>query len=165
MHKTGKRLLIIFFAILLLGGGLLVYQHTSSGSSGSESKKETAQQRAQDSQKKAETIDASKGSSQGAYNPPANSNGIELTIAQPSAEQVVVTTKLIGYSDGICSLTATNGNKTNTQSARVIYQPEFSTCAGFTIPVTSLGTGNWTLNLSISAGGVTNQKTTTVKVK
>lgn len=99
----------------------------------------------------------------GAYIPPANDNGITITPTIKN-DQVIITTKLAGYSDGTCSLTASNGSKTTTQTADVIYAPNFSTCAGFSVPISTLGSGTWTITLNIASGGGTTSKTTLYEV-
>jgi hypothetical protein len=66
-----------------------------------------------------------------------------------SGSSVTVLTKIQGVSGGSCTLFITNGNKTNEQTAQVIYQPEFSSCAGFTVPVSSLGAGMWNITVKV----------------
>lgn len=90
---------------------------------------------------------------------------IELSARQETNNTVTVFTKLRGFSDGSCELTIANGTKTNTQSASVIYQPEFSSCAGFSVPIDSLGKGSWIMRLSVTSGGSTETKTLTFEVK
>lgn len=100
----------------------------------------------------------------GDYTPPSDNAGIAMT-PSTSGDKVVVSTQLTGYSDGACKLTAVNGAKTNSQTANIIYAPGYSTCAGFTVPVNDLGKGTWSLTLDVTAGGITNTKTTTYEVK
>ena len=99
------------------------------------------------------------------YSAPSGSDNIALTLSQPNATDVVVSTKLNGYSDGTCKLTASNAGKTTTQSAPVYYERAFSTCAGFTIPVSSIGTGTWSISLDVISGGVTSTQVTAFEVK
>lgn len=82
---------------------------------------------------------------------PTSSDTIDLTATQQQSD-VVVITKLTGsgYSQGTCTLTATNGSKSVSKTADIIYQPEYSTCAGYTIPTSSLGAGTWKLSLKVS---------------
>jgi len=95
--------------------------------------------------------------------PPTTS--IELTAQQEPNNTVTVFTKLSGYSDGSCELTSSNGSKTNTQSAKVIYQAEFSSCAGFSVPIDTIGKGTWSLKLAVTANGTTASKTISYEVK
>lgn len=76
--------------------------------------------------------------------------GIELTAKQEANGSVTVTSKLPGVSSGTCTLTVTNGAKETVKTATIIYQPEFSTCAGFSVAQSELGTGVWTLSLRLS---------------
>jgi hypothetical protein len=91
--------------------------------------------------------------------PPASSHVIELSTRQESNNTVTVFTKLTGYSNGNCSLTVQNGSKSTTQTAAVIYQPEFSSCAGFSVPIDSVGKGTWTLTLTVTSNGSSESKT------
>lgn len=98
------------------------------------------------------------------YTPPEGNSGITIA-PSVSGNNVVVSTQLAGYSDGTCKLTATNGAKTNSQTADVIYAPSFSTCAGFVVPIDDLGHGTWNLTLDVTSGGITSTKTTTYEVR
>lgn len=89
---------------------------------------------------------------------PTSSENITLT-ANKNGSNVVVYTQLKDYSNGTCALTVTNGSKTVTQSAQVMFQPQYSICAGFTVPISSVGSGSWTMTLSVTSDGVTTQKT------
>lgn len=90
---------------------------------------------------------------------------VDLSARKESNNTVTVFTKLTGYSSGTCDMSVTNANKTNSQSAPVIYQPEFSTCAGFSIPVSTLGVGTWTIKLAVNSQGATESKTLSFEVK
>lgn len=93
-----------------------------------------------------------------------NPDNVSITATQTDSSTVTVQTKLVGYSDGSCTLTATNGSKTFNQTAQVIYAPDFSTCAGFSVPVSQLGTGTWNVKLDVTSRGNTQSKTTNVEV-
>jgi len=80
---------------------------------------------------------------------------IELEARQETNETVTVLTKLSGFSRGDCVLTVQNGTRTNEQTAKVIYQEEYSSCAGFSVPIDSLGKGQWQIKLIISSEGAT----------
>lgn len=68
-------------------------------------------------------------------------------------ETVVVSTRLGTIPDGTCTLTVKNGEKQDVQTADVIYQPMYSTCAGFSVPVSKLGNGTWDLVLEVESRG------------
>lgn len=92
------------------------------------------------------------------------SDTVSLSTRKEANGTVTVFTNLGSITDGSCTLTVTNGSATTSQTATVIYQPEYSICAGFSIPVSSVGTGNWTLKLDVTSGGVTASKTLQVEV-
>lgn len=93
--------------------------------------------------------------------PPPAENSISLTAQKTSNGMVTVSTSLGNVADGTCELTVTNGFKTTTQTADVIYQSQSSFCAGFSVPVSSIGAGNWTLTLKLTSGSTTVSKTIT----
>jgi len=96
---------------------------------------------------------------------PQDSDAITLSAAQEGSS-VNILTKLKGFSSGSCELLASNGTKTHTATADIIYQPEFSSCAGFSIPVAQLGAGSWSIVLNATpTGGSVITKTTSVEVK
>lgn len=85
---------------------------------------------------------------------PASAKHIELS-AEQSGETVVVTTKLReqGFSSGQCVLTITSSEQRSEQHAAIIYQPEYSTCAGFSVPARSLPKGTWHISLAVTPLG------------
>ncbi len=85
---------------------------------------------------------------------PASAKHIDLS-AEQSGETVVVTTKLReqGFSSGQCVLTVTSGGQRSEQHAAIIYQPEYSTCAGFSLPARSLPKGTWHISLAVTPLG------------
>lgn len=88
---------------------------------------------------------------------------ISLTASQQGTD-VVVTTKMQNVSSGNCSLTVSSGGQQIAKEAGVLYQPEFSSCAGFAIPTSTLGPGTWTLKLVVN-NSVDLTKQTTLVVK
>lgn len=104
------------------------------------------------------------GDNGGQYTPPTNTDAITLE-AQQNGTEVIVTTKLRGYSDGTCNMSITNGSRSFSASAEVIFQREFASCAGFSVPVSELGAGSWAVSLQVTAGGATQNKTATVEVQ
>jgi len=98
---------------------------------------------------------------------PDSSDTITLTSSQ-DGNSVTVLTKLSGqgYSSGTCELTVKANGKTNSQTADIIYQPEYSSCAGFTTPVDTLGKGVWEISLKVTPlNGTPLTKTTNLTVK
>ena len=95
--------------------------------------------------------------------PAPTSQQIELR-AETAGQAVTVYTKLAHASSGTCSLRIRNGEREQQQTAAIIYQPEFSSCAGFSVPVSPLGQGQWQIELTITTDGATLTKTITHKV-
>lgn len=89
---------------------------------------------------------------------------IELTPKQEPDNSVTVLTKLKGYASGQCDLVVVNGQKTVSQSAKVIYQSDFSSCAGFSVPSSQLGAGNWQITLKVTSEGAVTSKTINYQV-
>lgn len=96
-----------------------------------------------------------------------NQRKIDLSTRQEEINNsVTVFTELHNFDSGTCNLTVTNADKTVTQSAGVIYQPEFSSCAGFSIPISQLGKGIWSINLTVSTpNSASVSKTITAEVR
>lgn len=167
MKKVNRKVVFVAIIILLVLAGIFVKYRVfdssakpsgSTAPSAADLKKETQQnadkKKSFTSQQTSSTgTDISKPNTpQGSYTPPSSGEGVSLSASQ-SGSQVVITTKLEGYSDGTCDLTVSNGSRITSQTAQVIYQPEFSTCAGFNVPVSSVGVGTWSITLSINSGG------------
>lgn len=91
------------------------------------------------------------------YSPPTSSDNLKLS-AYVKDGNAVVTTKLYGYSDGNCMVSLHKATQTVTRSAPVIYQSEYSSCAGFSIPVSELSSGQWTVTLDVQSGSTTTSK-------
>ena len=79
--------------------------------------------------------------------------------AQSDGPIVTIVAKLTSVSSGTCSLIITNRDKTHTDTATVIYQPEYSSCAGFTVKKELLGSGTWLVKLSVKTQASTIEKT------
>lgn len=76
---------------------------------------------------------------------------VEITAKQEENNTITIFTKLQGFSDGTCTATLRNGSKVIKLTANIIYQSEFSTCAGFSVPVNNLGNGIWQINITASS--------------
>lgn len=103
--------------------------------------------------------------SAGTYTPPSSSDNIRIEAQRVDSNNVAILTRLYGYSDGTCKLTATNGSAQNTQTAAILFQSEYSLCQGFTVPVSTLGLGIWSIHLDVISGGITNNKQISFEVK
>jgi len=121
------------------------------------------EQRKADNDTKQQLIENTNNTNQGT--PPSSASNIELTTNTDTEGTVTVLTKLFGYSDGTCTLNVQNGTAKISQSADIIYQQEYSTCAGFSVNTSALGSGTWTLDLVVTSKGVSATKQLTVSVK
>jgi hypothetical protein len=177
-QKIYKRpIFLALSCLLLVGAVLLVLELTNVTHIFHQSVADKQKQAAAkvDLQKKQATINSQTNSSTGGdksapnsstnYTAPTNPDNIVLSAQQSSSDAATITTKLYSYSDGQCELTVTNSGAQYKKSAPVIYQSEFSTCAGFNVPVSSLGPGTWNISLSVTSGGISQVKTTTLEVK
>lgn len=169
-HKVNRKIFWLAGCVLIVlvcgAAAVLVIKHN-------DTPVPIGDQAAYDSAKKEATIDNDgvptetsdgKASNPGTYTPPSSNNGIAIQPSQ-SAGNVAISVKLAGYSDGDCTLTITNGTKTASRQAKIIYAPSFSTCAGFTVPISDIGTGTWKIALDIVSGGVTTSKSVTYEVQ
>lgn len=97
--------------------------------------------------------------------PEFTSDKISISIKE-TAENVAITTKLLGFSgEGKCELKITKDTTTVAQSAEVIYQPEYSTCAGFSVEKSKLSTGTWKVELTVSDKGKAYSQTSEFTIK
>jgi len=96
----------------------------------------------------------------------ATSSAVMTLTASQSGSTVTILTQIQNVSSGTCSLTATNGSSSNTQTAKIIYQPQFSSCAGFSVPVSGVGAGVWSISVTATpSGAAPTTKTITLEVK
>lgn len=90
---------------------------------------------------------------------------IDDITATTNDAQVIVQTKLIGVDRGTCTLTVTSSSQKIKKEASIIYNPSYSTCAGFTIQKSELPAGTWTLTVDIDAPTSTVTKSLTLEVR
>lgn len=172
MTKKQIVLTVTIIALLAIGvfalekTGVTHFWHKDTVATGNGPTKE--QKAAEDkfnSDAKKEFIEGS-GSSQTTTTPnPTDSSAITLSAQKENNGTVTIFSKLTSVSSGKCQLTVVNGSKQNTQSADVIYQPEFSTCAGFSVPISQLGNGTWQIKLGVNSNGQNIEKNITFEVK
>lgn len=86
--------------------------------------------------------------------------------AKQEGDSVTVQVKAPGVSSGTCTLNVVNSNKTLSRNAPIIYQPEFSTCAGFSLPASSIGPGDWRVKVTVAAqDGIVVSQATNLRVE
>jgi cytoskeletal protein RodZ len=171
LQKKYFFLLIIAALVLFIIGLILYRQYAHSNDTAPSSLQQkitdgTPQNstKATETQQHAANQTTEKGTTSNSYSTPTSSDSIVLDVSQNNPN-VVITTKLYGYSDGTCTLNISNGSKSATQDAPVMFQAEYSTCAGFSVPVDQLGSGAWTVKLSVTSGGKTLTKEVSYEVK
>lgn len=53
---------------------------------------------------------------------------------------------------GTCELTLSNGSKTVTETSGITANPSSSSCEGFTVPTSKLGSGEWNISIKTTSG-------------
>lgn len=77
-----------------------------------------------------------------------------ITYTEVEGENLYIGTNIDQFlSSGTCTLTLTKDDKTITKTTDIIADPTTSSCDGFTISITELGSGTWDINLKIAANG------------
>lgn len=156
--------------VILVGLGGTAYAYWLNTDAGKEAQSEVTQNKT-DSQNKKDYIESTnkgndsptEGTASVPPNDPAN---ITITTRGESNGTLTILIKLVGYSDGECSLGITNGNNQYNETAAVIFQPEYSTCAGFSVDKAKLGgSGTWKIRLTVTSKGVQVVKEETVTVQ
>lgn len=102
---------------------------------------------------------------QSAQPPTPSNSSLSLSVQKGANNTETVMTSLGNVADGTCTLTVTNGAKHITQTADVLYQPQGSSCEGFSVPINDVGTGTWTIELDVTSNGVTATKRATETVQ
>lgn len=121
------------------------------------SKGQTANQDAKDKQ---DFLDSQKDSSTPTTKPDLADDTVSLSVSS-DAKSLVVKTQLKNFSGaGSCSLTLRKGPVEVSEKADIIYQPEFSICAGFSVDRSKLSNGVWSIQLTVESDGKTVQKST-----
>lgn len=118
-------------------------------------KAEQEQQAKESASQKEQYLDTSKSTTNtDSSSSTSSSNTPTFTLsASQSGNIVTVLTKIQNVSGGTCKVVAVNDAKTTSQTAQIIYEPEFSSCAGFSINADTLGVGTWTITTTINPTG------------
>lgn len=97
---------------------------------------------------------------------PTSNDNISISIEQSTPDTATILTKLVGFNAGRCELSINNGDLRYQDSADVIFQPEYSICAGFSVPISKLGKGSWNVSLTVvNDDGTSVNKQTIQEVK
>ncbi len=70
-----------------------------------------------------------------------------------SGDKLIVRTTINqSLSSGLCEISLVNGSATITKTSSIIPNPSSSSCEGFDIPTSELGSGNWEITIKITSG-------------
>lgn len=173
-NKKSKRIAIFIVAVVIL---VLTYVSVayfsrwwpflSSTSTPTDSQTQSSQQtedqtaeKNQQTQDKQEFLDKEDSDSETPSTPSQTTdNTVSLHISDDD-DSLIVQTRIDGIVSGTCTLTLSNSTQTVTKTAEIMYAPEYSSCAGFTVAKSELGTGVWSITLTATGQGTTVKKTT-----
>ncbi len=169
VNKSRKSAIVLALAVLLVVSAVSAYAYVTSS-------QETESKSSDNSTTKPTSTTPASGNS-AKDNPKTNEDtysrakpdpkvdNIELSATQDDSNTVTIVAKLYGASDGTCDVAVSNGAKKVSKTAEVIYQPAYSTCAGFSVEKDELGPGTWNIKLVVSSGSNTYSETASVEVK
>lgn len=148
-------LVIAGLAVLLIavgGGGYILYRNLSDSRKSEPTDVEKIKVQKKESVEAARKVKAP--DTVADEDKPATSRSVEISSLSQQTDQIVVQTRLIDVPSGSCELTATNGAVTVVKKASVIYQADFSTCAGFAISRQEFASaGEWSFSLITTYNG------------
>lgn len=157
-RKIIYALIIVLLTFMLAIVAFFTYNNTPSPKNG------YTKEQAESDRTKKTTLIESKDSNSNTSSPGNSKTKISLSSRQEGSN-VILLTRLDGTGSGRCNLSVVNGTKSYSSNAEVIYQNEYSTCAGFTIPIESLGSGKWMVKLNLDSGGIINSQSLELEVK
>lgn len=164
MNKT-KIALIIIATALLMGGGVFAYSSMNNDQKvdRTPTKNESENQEiptVTDTEEKEQDI-PDKTPVQ--YSPPAeNSNNNQtssltgvITSKSVKGNDLVIRTNINGTLSGTCKLLLTrkSDNKQISRSAELAQNPSSSSCKGFDVATSQLGSGNWDILITVTSNG------------
>lgn len=177
--KKSKKILVfipILLAITFVVAAWLYIQSRNTSDNGSATtetsdtprvatEKERATEKQTNNASKQNFIENSQEQSTGSVQPTQDADSVDLRLNQVD-NAVIASTKLYRFPEGTCTLSATNGSLTKTYTAPILYQPEYSICEGFSIPVSDLGKGMWAITLSAkTSASIAINKSDTIEVR
>ena len=165
-----KIILVVITVVLLVFAGIWAYDLSRpSAPKGPTPEQKQLQKTTETEQKKTyvETDDTTQPVDPQPAPIPSDTSSINITATQEGGN-VIVQSRLNGpgYSSGTCVLDISNGQRTFSSSANILYQSDYSTCAGFSVATSSLGTGTWAISLRVTPlNGSSLTKSVTFEVK
>jgi len=169
-RNNRKTFIIVTVLALLLVGAFLYNRHLMKNTipASGPTAEETKQASEVSAQQKKELINTESSSNTKEADPkpaaPADNN-VGVTGKIEDDNTVSVITMLTNIGSGTCNLAITNKTNTYKADAEVIYQAEFSTCAGFSVPIDQLGNGTWSISVAVNSNGKTYSKSTSLEVQ
>ena len=161
-HTSNKKRIVLLVVALLAIAGIAFaawYSITSSNDDSRQSERgPTAEEQKQsdesDAAQKQEFLDnETKQGSEDTEQKPELPSSKDITLtARTDGNNVIITTKLATVPSGTCTLTITGGATPVTQQASVIYNTEYSTCAGFSVNKNAVNAPSWNIALSVDTG-------------
>lgn len=176
MKKTVKhksKVIGIVLVIAVLVAGALLYKNRPSNPKSTDGKADTPNLQADGinyapatDQEKENVNNIKETLSDPSSNAPAPEGRVVISSISPSNGEMVVKTELYSGRWTQCKLVATQGASSITRVSDVIYQPDFSTCMGFSIAVSDFPSGgNWNFSLQTTRSDgtiITAEKTSNV---
>jgi hypothetical protein len=161
-----KIILVIFIVIAVVALGYTSYAYFidrpstddkgSANSDQSENTNAQATEQDTDAKNKQDFLDAQKDTEENTTPPETDSASkptISIDIKDEQNGTVTIFTKLVDVPSGSCTLTIKNGTTQKSYTAAVIYQPDYSSCAGFSVSKTDIGSGTWAVQLEVEVDG------------
>lgn len=173
-QKRYRRVLLVAFALLLISAlSLFVLEKThitdffktkKQADTNQPTASELKQQKVVNNNDKQKFIEGAASPTPSDTNTQPISSKVEVTAAMGQNNTVTVYSKIYDATATKCTLEVSNGDKKFTKEVTVIFQPDYSICAGFSVPVSELGNGNWEIKLSVITSSNTLVANTQLKV-
>lgn len=154
-HKK-RNLLIVTVIFVLLGGGVVYAIYTNNQNQTDKNNPtqvnpvDSAKEADFNATKKEEFIEKEM-KNESSESEKVTDSDISLGV-EDQGDNAVITTNLASVTAGTCKLVIKNGSQTYSETVDIIYAPEYSICAGFTVPKSKLGSGTWNIDLEVTSG-------------
>ena len=180
--KTSKKGLIITLSVIIVlatGAGAYALLSQNSSSSESTASDDNQSNSVEDSSVSGESASADTNSSSTTHE---SEKDIQPSYEGENANNSVSLTGVINYksvvdgnlllrttinqtlASGTCDLTLSNGQKTVTRSSGIVQNPSSSSCEGFNIPTSELGSGTWNIEIKLTGEDKTGTLTDSVTI-
>ncbi len=167
VQKIRRTILVCLLAAISVGGYIYIAKPFNTTPDTTETTK-TSTKKPQKTQKKATQTKKTKQTTEKpvapSKTPPQyegpNPNTLDrltgsITHASVNSGTLVIRTNIDQTISGECKLILSSPNKTITKTAPTINNPSSSSCQGFDIPVSELGSGNWQIKIIVTTSNKT----------